>query len=78
LQNGELAGRLAMRLILPPGVEAKVRFRISAFLAALYKGAVCLAFPSNPEGFGIASLEAMAGGARSFPQTQHYLLEPKS
>jgi glycosyltransferase involved in cell wall biosynthesis len=31
-------------------------------LAALYKGALCLAFPSNTEGFGIPSLEAMARG----------------
>jgi glycosyltransferase involved in cell wall biosynthesis len=31
-------------------------------LAALYKGALCSAFPSNTEGFGIPSLEAMARG----------------
>ncbi len=31
-------------------------------LAALYKGALCLAFPSKTEGFGIPSLEAMARG----------------
>jgi glycosyltransferase involved in cell wall biosynthesis len=31
-------------------------------LAALYKGALCLAFPSNTEGFGIPSLEAMTRG----------------
>jgi len=31
-------------------------------LAALYKGALCLAFPSKTEGFGIPPLEAMARG----------------
>lgn len=31
-------------------------------LAALYEGAVCLAFPSKVEGFGIPLLEAMARG----------------
>ena len=31
-------------------------------LAALYEGAVCLAFPSRTEGFGIPPLEAMARG----------------
>jgi len=31
-------------------------------LAALYQGALCLAFPSKTEGFGIPSLEAMARG----------------
>ena len=31
-------------------------------LAALYEGALCLAFPSKTEGFGIPPLEAMACG----------------
>jgi glycosyltransferase involved in cell wall biosynthesis len=31
-------------------------------LAALYQGALCLAFPSKTEGFGIPPLEAMARG----------------
>jgi glycosyltransferase involved in cell wall biosynthesis len=31
-------------------------------LAALYQGALCLAFPSKTEGFGIPVLEAMARG----------------
>jgi glycosyltransferase involved in cell wall biosynthesis len=31
-------------------------------LAALYKGALCLAFPSKTEGFGITLLEEMARG----------------
>jgi glycosyltransferase involved in cell wall biosynthesis len=31
-------------------------------LAALYEGALCLAFPSKTEGFGIPPLEAMARG----------------
>jgi glycosyltransferase involved in cell wall biosynthesis len=31
-------------------------------LAALYEGALCLAFPSRTEGFGIPPLEAMARG----------------
>jgi glycosyltransferase involved in cell wall biosynthesis len=31
-------------------------------LAALYEGAICLAFPSRTEGFGIPPLEAMARG----------------
>jgi hypothetical protein len=42
---------------------------VSDVLAALYKGAL-IGVPTNTEGFGIPSLEAMARVARSFPRTR--------
>jgi glycosyltransferase involved in cell wall biosynthesis len=47
------------------GVDGRVEFRGHVprdELAALYRGAACLVFPSRYEGFGLPVLEAMASG----------------
>jgi glycosyltransferase involved in cell wall biosynthesis len=44
-------------------------------LAALYEGALCLAFPSKTEGFGIPPLEAMAKGCAVISSDAASLLE---
>jgi glycosyltransferase involved in cell wall biosynthesis len=44
-------------------------------LAALYEGALCLAFPSKTEGFGIPILEAMARGCPVVSSNAASLLE---
>jgi glycosyltransferase involved in cell wall biosynthesis len=47
------------------GIEARVEFKGHVSedeLAALYRGAACLVFPSRDEGFGLPLLEAMASG----------------
>ncbi|MGZ4318131.1 MAG: glycosyltransferase family 4 protein [Gaiellaceae bacterium] len=47
------------------GVTARVEFKghvPQEELAALYRGAACLVFPSRYEGFGLPALEAMASG----------------
>jgi glycosyltransferase involved in cell wall biosynthesis len=44
-------------------------------LAALYQGALCLAFPSKTEGFGIPPLEAMARGCPVISSTAASLVE---
>jgi glycosyltransferase involved in cell wall biosynthesis len=47
------------------GLEGRVDFRgyvPQEELAALYRGAACLVFPSRYEGFGLPALEAMASG----------------
>jgi len=52
-------------LVRQHGLEGRVRFLGNLSdddLAAYYRGAVCLAFPSLYEGFGLPPLEAMACG----------------
>jgi glycosyltransferase involved in cell wall biosynthesis len=44
-------------------------------LAALYEGALCLAFPSKTEGFGIPPLEAMARGCPVISSNAASLME---
>lgn len=47
------------------GLEGRVEFKghvSGEELAALYRGAACLVFPSRDEGFGLPLLEAMASG----------------
>jgi glycosyltransferase involved in cell wall biosynthesis len=47
------------------GLDGRVEFRGHVSreeLAALYRGAACLVFPSRDEGFGLPLLEAMASG----------------
>ena len=44
-------------------------------LAALYEGALCLAFPSKTEGFGIPPLEAMAKGCAVISSDAASLIE---
>jgi glycosyltransferase involved in cell wall biosynthesis len=47
------------------GLERRVEFKghvSDEELAALYRGAACLVFPSRDEGFGLPLLEAMASG----------------
>jgi len=47
------------------GLEARIEFKghvSDEELAALYRGAACLVFPSRDEGFGLPLLEAMASG----------------
>ena len=48
--------------MLKPGVEEKAGEVEDEALAALYRGARCLAYPSLYEGFGIPVLEALACG----------------
>ncbi|HEY6836886.1 MAG TPA: glycosyltransferase family 1 protein [Gaiellaceae bacterium] len=59
--DGEAARAAAARR----GLEQRVDFKghVSGDeLAALYRGAACLVFPSRDEGFGLPLLEAMASG----------------
>jgi glycosyltransferase involved in cell wall biosynthesis len=55
----------AVRVVARHGLDKRVDFRghvPQEELAALYRGAACLVFPSRYEGFGLPVLEAMASG----------------
>ncbi len=59
------AERTAERTAERVGLAARVEFKghvPQTELAALYRGAACLVFPSRYEGFGLPALEAMASG----------------
>jgi glycosyltransferase involved in cell wall biosynthesis len=61
-KGGETAAREAVRRY---GLEQRVEFKGHVDkneLAALYRGAACLVFPSRYEGFGLPVVEAMASG----------------
>ena len=58
-------GSAAREVVARRGLEERVEFRGHVSddeLAALYRGAACLVFPSRDEGFGLPLLEAMASG----------------
>jgi glycosyltransferase involved in cell wall biosynthesis len=58
-------GEAARSAAASQGLEQRVEFKghvSDEELAALYRGAACLVFPSRDEGFGLPLLEAMASG----------------
>jgi glycosyltransferase involved in cell wall biosynthesis len=58
-------GAAARQAAARQGLEQRVEFKghvCGEELAALYRGAACLVFPSRDEGFGLPLLEAMASG----------------
>lgn len=58
-------GAAARAAVARRGLEQRVEFKghvSGEELAALYRGAACLVFPSRDEGFGLPLLEAMASG----------------
>jgi glycosyltransferase involved in cell wall biosynthesis len=61
----KIGGDDVRRLVVERGLADRVEFRgyvTKSELAALYRGAECLLFPSRYEGFGLPVLEAMACG----------------